>query len=149
MKDVLPSLFQVAISGVPGAAYAVEFQGNHLRYDSSLEGFRNEQARKIRPAKESWQNFWTEVGELKIWRWSEHYASPSEGTLINGQQITWRVAIQFKDQQIVSVGANAFPSYHEEGDGTEKSLDDDRELFERFNKAVCRLIGGLPFRTRV
>jgi len=150
MQDVLPSLFQVYVGGVPGAAYAVELEGEYLRYDTSLaEVHENKRPRKIRPSRASWEHFWQEVSGLGIWNWRPHYVreTPAEE---GEMKVSWRFAIHYQGLHVVSVGDNAYPS---ETGATELRTEDEeadaRVYFERFNQAVCRLIGGLPFRAGV
>jgi hypothetical protein len=116
----------------------VGFEDGHLLYhpkDASDEGtaLRSDGWLEVETTPETWRRFWRTLDDLGVWDWAERYEPPDgirHGTV-------WQIGIERGERRIVSSGSNAYPG---------ASGHDRTPEFERFCRAVSRLVGGRTFR---
>jgi hypothetical protein len=131
--DATPNRFAATIWTFDrGSAYAVELQGQTLRYT------RDATTRRIAPTQQQWRAFRRALDDVNVWRWRADYdASVTDGT-------SWSLKIEYADHTLDTKGHNAYPDHT----GSPSRMLPTRS-FTRYLLAVQTLLGDRPFSRRV
>jgi hypothetical protein len=135
----LPKRLRISIGGFFGPCYSVTLKKGRLTYTylSSRDSYSRElepQREEIQPSPKQWQNFRRTLNRLNVWCWQAKYSNPAvcDGT-------GWSAKIVYSDRSLVSSGDNCFPG--RDGRALPITGDERDNTFEKFSRAVARLVG--------
>jgi hypothetical protein len=137
----LPKRLCISIGGFFGPCYEVTLKKGRLtytylqsRHSCSQELLPQPHREEIQPSVKQWATFRRSLDRLEVWCWQPEYSDPGvcDGT-------GWSVEIAYSDRSIVSSGNNCFPGW--DGRALPSTADETDNTFEKFCRAVARLIG--------
>jgi hypothetical protein len=135
----LPERLRINIGGHFGPGYGVTFKKGRLTYTywpprESCSQEPEPQREEIQPSDKQWKAFRTGLNRVNVWCWQANY---SDSAVCDGTG--WSAEIAYSDRSIVSSGDNCFPGL--DGRALSIAVHERDNTFERFSRAVARLIG--------
>jgi hypothetical protein len=152
----LPERLRISIGGYFGPCYSVTLEEGRLIYTYSARGPSGGEPKpewplepklrellglsplpgldEIQPSAKQWQAFRTALNRLNAWCWKAKYSDPGvcDGT-------GWSAEIVYSDRSLLSSGNNCFPG--RDGRAISVTGDERDNTFEKFSRAVARLVG--------
>jgi len=127
-----PSHFSIFVGGYTGESFGVRYESGKLLYEHFGYGFKPVETVELEPTDKAWQQFWTTLHDINVWKWKDRYETPGicDGT-------NWSVEIDVGGKKLRSTGSNAYPDGQEE---TESS-----SVFDQFYQAVSILVDKRTF----
>lgn len=123
-----PDHLLFTIGGFFGTSYQISWAEGRLWYIWRPQG--GEVSREaLSPSEEEWERFWTQLDQLRAWKWDGRYENPS---VLDGT--SWGLEILRDGKELECSGRNAYPP-----DGKGPSMP---RQFRRFLQALSMLIGG-------
>ncbi|WP_155887697.1 ImmA/IrrE family metallo-endopeptidase [Paucidesulfovibrio longus] len=135
-EGLAPDDFMVFVGGYMGKSYRVSLEAGLLRYEVLGYGYHPENTQIVPVAAKNWERFWRACDKCGVWGWLPDYPNPG---VADGTQ--WEVQIRTSFRAIRTRGDNAFPAVQDRDD----CCGEDSAVFDRFLRAVSKLVGGLPF----
>lgn len=123
-SSMTPTVFEAYVGGFTGDSYQVALTENGLIYRPYGYGAVPEPSVAVQPSPSDWQRFRQSVDKLAVWDWQADYQP--DDLVMDGTG--WEISLAWGGREVESTGSNAFPPG-----------------FDKWCKAVSRLVGGLPF----
>jgi hypothetical protein len=107
----------------------VKWEHNRLVFvkrvaDMKGQGSFIETEERLSPAPEAWQQFWTRIDSLGVWRWKSDYSDPKRDGP-DGE--SWALTLRFGAREVKSKGYNGVPgAYSDFRDALHKLMESAR-----------------------
>lgn len=133
----IPKHFIARLGYSTGRQCYVELQDGILNYEFSYRGLSYRNPETITPTEAQWREFRKALDDLNVWQWRPAYEKEEMS-----RGCYWSVDIAYSDRALKVRGRDSYP----DAVGKPEGDPEYTEAFNRFLKAINKLVGRIVFR---